>query len=64
MSIASHYEINVSLVGRHYFATHPRSLTSKDWAWEVLEDFKRRFPASEGFKVTMTFWEAKGHSCA
>lgn len=50
------YEINVSLNGRHYFATHPRSLRdgdSEDNAVTVAQNLRDRFPASEGYKVEM-----------
>lgn len=55
-----HYEINVSLNGRHFFATHDRSLN--DWnkakmAWDV---FVEKFPESEGYKLTMTQKEVHG----
>lgn len=58
----SYYEINVSLNGRHYFATAPRSLTLYSEAMCAAADFQKRFPAAEGFKVTMTHWECRGQS--
>jgi hypothetical protein len=48
------YEINVSKDGRHYFATHERSLIGKVEALKAYHDFVKRFPASEGFYVTLT----------
>lgn len=50
-----HYEINVSLDGKHYFATHQRSLTHQEKAEEVFYDFCRRFPKRDGFKIDMSF---------
>jgi len=50
------YEINVSKNGEHYFATAKRSsqtIAHSGKPREGLADFKRRFPESEGFKVTM-----------
>lgn len=47
------YEINVSLNGKHFFATHERSLTN---VWElerVLNVFKDKFPPEEGYKITI-----------
>jgi len=54
------YEINVSLNGTHYFATHDRSLQNHltDKVKEIYEDFKQRFPESEGFKITVTRFES------
>lgn len=67
----NHFEINVSRFidngmdsrWQHYFATSPRSLTDTASAWAAFDDFKKRFPTEEGFKVTMTYWECKGHGC-
>jgi len=56
------YEINVALNGTHYFATHDRSLTTQyeKQLKEIFEDFKQRFPESEGFNVTITYYETRG----
>lgn len=50
----SYYEINVSLNGVHFFATHKRSLTDKRKMQEVLEIFKQKFPDSEGYRISVT----------
>lgn len=55
-----HYEINVSLNGRHLFATHERSLTTEADAKALFQDFTIRFPASEGYAVRCTRWEESG----
>jgi len=47
------YEINVSLNGRHYFATHTRSLTYEPDALALFEHFKKLFPESEGYELTL-----------
>jgi len=46
------YELNVSLNGSHYFATHERSLTNKADAKAAYTHFKALFPQSEGYKVS------------
>lgn len=56
----SHYEINVSLNGHHYFATAERSITSEARARQAVQDFRTRFPESEGFKVDCTYIRCTG----
>lgn len=51
----SHYEINVSLDGRHLFATAPRSCVTKRDAQTVYRQLAKRFPESEGFAISVTF---------
>lgn len=58
----SHYEINVSLHGRHLFATHPRSARDKRDMEILRGQFRARFPESEGFRVTVTHWKASGQT--
>lgn len=48
-----YYEINVAKDGRHYFATHERSLQSKEEALEVYRMFKVVFPKSKGFEISV-----------
>lgn len=50
----SYYEINVSLNGVHFFATHKRSLTDNRKMQEVLDVFKKKFPDSEGYRISVT----------
>lgn len=54
------YEINVALNGKHFFATHERSLQSIDKMKECLEIFIEKFPESEGYKITVSEWETTG----
>lgn len=56
-----YYEINVSLMGRHFFATDKRSATSKYAAVTLYRDFKKRFPQAEGFEISVTYYELTGH---
>lgn len=58
--MGSYYEINVALKGRHYFATAPRSLSFVQQAKEMVIDMRKRFPESEGFSVTCTYYEVIG----
>lgn len=56
----SYYEINVSLNGKHLFATAPRSCTIRCEYEKVLNILKRKFPESEGYEVTATYWNCNG----
>lgn len=55
-----YYEINVSLKGKHLFATHERSIVNNDEYRKVMEIFEEKFPKSEGFNISVTKWELKG----
>ena len=55
-----YYEINVSLNGKHLFATAERSITSKSQMEEVYELFQQKFPKSEGYTLDVTLWEKRG----
>jgi hypothetical protein len=46
-----HYEINVSLHGRHFFATAPRSITTKEEVRAVLAEFDKVFTEARGFVI-------------
>jgi hypothetical protein len=49
------FEINVSLDGKHLFATHERSLkTSIDFR-KLLPEIQKRFPANEGFQISVSY---------
>ena len=56
-----YYEINISLQGRHFFATHKRSITNKAELDAVLPVLRSKFPASEGFQVDVTRYETHGY---
>lgn len=55
------YEINVSRYGRHFFATHERSISTRHQLAEALHIFEEKFPESEGYKITVTRYETIGH---
>lgn len=58
----AYYEITISLGGQHYFATAERSITSGFHFEAMVRDFKKRYPESEGFKVTAVYWEKIGRT--
>lgn len=45
-------EFNVSLNGKHFFATAKRSCTDSNKADELKKVLLEKFPESEGYKVT------------
>jgi hypothetical protein len=49
-----HYELNVSKGGAHLFSTAPQSFQSEERALAVFADLIGRFPATEGYEVTLT----------
>ena len=55
-----YYEINVSLNGKHLFATAERSVTVIWEAEKVYNLFKEKFPESEGYAISVTKWEKVG----
>lgn len=56
-----YFEINVSLNGRHFFATSERSIQDAGKAESLYKVFLKKFPESEGYRVTVTCWEKTGH---
>lgn len=56
----SHYEILVTFNKRFFFATAPRSARDQKDMERLRDEFKARFPESEGFGVHVTHWQAKG----
>lgn len=56
-----YFEINVSLNGRHLFATAERSITDIDTCHKVYELFKKKFPEIEGYRIEVTKYENIGH---
>jgi hypothetical protein len=48
------YEINVGKDGKHYFATHERSITTVSRAVEIRDRLKQAMPEEEGFTFTIT----------
>lgn len=55
-----YYEINVSLNGKHFFATSERSITNPWDLQEKLRVFIQKFPESEGYKLSVIKWEKTG----
>ncbi len=55
------YEINVSQKCEHLFATHERSIKSAEELRRVYGEIKSRFPAEQGFEITVTRFDALGH---
>lgn len=53
------YTINVVLNGWHYFATDPHSIPTIDKCLEVFIDFKKRFPASDGYSFIVNYSSGK-----
>ena len=57
------YEINVSRNGKHFFATHERSLgLSKSHTREVYDKLVEAFPKNEGYEITISYWEKRGET--
>jgi hypothetical protein len=55
-----YYDVNVSQHGRHIFATHERSLTTEREAYRVYLLLRARFPAAEGYELSVTHWQTTG----
>lgn len=55
------YRINVAHNGRHFFTTDPESAWTKEKAKELYETIKKKFPESEGYDISVTYWETIGH---
>lgn len=54
------YEINISLNGKHFFATAERSMKDESKLQEVYKVLKEKFPEEEGYKITVTQWVSRG----
>lgn len=57
-----YFEINVSLNGHHLFATSERSIQYTGKAESLYRLFLKKFPESEGYRVTVTRMEKTGHA--
>lgn len=55
-----YYEINVSLNGKHLFATAEHSITSNGKMEEIYKLFEEKFPKEEGYTLDVTAWEKRG----
>ncbi len=49
-----YYEINISKVEGHLFATAPRSITDSKTCKTMLKLFIDKFPESEGYKISLS----------
>ena len=58
--MADHYEINISLNGKHFFATAERSIRDENKLKEVYNVLKEKFPEEDGYKITVTEWITRG----
>ena len=58
--IHNHYRINVAKNGLHFFATAPDSITEPHHMKEVLKELREKFPESDGYEVTVTYWKVSG----
>jgi hypothetical protein len=47
----AHFEINVSHLNRHLFATHERSCVTMADVERVLKVLKQKFPEKEGYSI-------------
>lgn len=54
------YEINVALDGKHFFATHERSLQYDEDLRRCLKIFLEKFPETEGYKISVQYIEHYG----
>ena len=53
-AVPHHYSVNVAKDGLHLFATAEHSIPDKSRLDRVMEIFRRKFPAEEGYSVTVT----------
>lgn len=49
-----YYEINVALNGKHYFATHKRSITTEHQLQDIVLTFATKFPEEEGYEISIS----------
>ena len=49
-----YYEINVSLDGKHFFATDKRSIRHKEQMEKVYKILKQKFPLEEGYEILVS----------
>lgn len=56
----SHYSINVAKDGLHLFATAEHSGVDPIQVANVLALLQRKFPASQGYSISVTHWDISG----
>lgn len=59
-----YYEITVSLNGKHLFATAERSVVNTYQLQKIYNLFVEKFPAEEGYEITVTEWRKTGKPIA
>lgn len=57
-----YYEINVTLYGKHFFATAERSITDLDSLKRVYCTLAARFTSKDGFSLSVKLVKISGHS--
>jgi hypothetical protein len=55
-----YYEINISVGGKHFFATAERSIPTRDDMIKLYKIMKEKFPESEGYHVEVSEWRNQG----
>ena len=55
-----YYEINISLNGKHFFATAERSITDHEKFILVLRELKKAFPKKDGYEISASRYETTG----
>lgn len=55
-----HYEINISLNGKHFFATSERSITSDYKLREVYDALKNKFNENDGYSFDVIKYQTVG----
>lgn len=55
-----YYEFNISLHGKHLFATNQRSVTTYEEATNLFEILETKFPISEGYQISCSKVETCG----
>ena len=59
-----HYEINISLNGRHFFATESRSIQNERELLKVFPVLSEKFPEAEGYTLDVTCYPGLGYGCS
>jgi hypothetical protein len=57
-----YYEFNVAQSGCHLFATAKRSVTSSSEAERLARLFKKKFPESQGYSITISYYPERGYA--
>ncbi|WP_367866987.1 hypothetical protein [Pedobacter sp. WC2423] len=58
-----YYEINVAHKGKHFFATHPRSITDLTELIEVFGVMDKKFTTKEGYSLSVSYHPEMGYGC-